>query len=297
MVAVSNKRAGGSLLGRVPSLNDQPSAPITGWPSAPRPFLKIRPIGLPVRLSQVYELMAAPKPKPDEQTPENVTPLVPHNGERAGENILFHARIRSQIAKRKGDALGDLDDRDPDNAARIPVPQSQALVGVGGELVPAEIELKDTVEAPDLVTADASRERLQQLQWAGVLETGLDAADTIGAKNSFEKMHAHQMALLHRLTMKLGMRLEDMQHYYNEWTSQQKNVEQCRVINSIARLTSVFQQGLLVLPRLRSGGSQTVHVHHHHQNVQVNEGGQALVAGKMKAGGRSGVSTRGKRQK
>jgi len=122
----------------------------------------------------------------------------------------------------------------------------------------------------------------------------LDAADTIGAKNAFEKkMHAHQMALLHKQIMRLGMRLEDMQHHYGEWNAQQKNVEQCTVLNSIARMVSVYQQGLMVLPRLRSCGSQRVHIYHHHQNVQVNEGGQAVVGGKVTRGG-SRAKTRGK---
>ena len=122
-----------------------------------------------------------------------------------------------------------------------------------GNMVPAEFELRDTVESPDLVTADASRDRLQQAQWAGVLETALDAADTIGAKNAFEKMHAHQMALVHKHVMRLGMRLEDMQHHFNEWSSQQKNVEQCRVHEYDCSAYQHYQQGLLVLPRLRSG--------------------------------------------
>jgi hypothetical protein len=46
-----------------------------------------------------------------------------------------------------------------------------------------------------------------------------------------------------------------------------------------------FQQGLVTLDRLRAGGKQTILVQH----VQVNEGGQAVVAGKVpapKGGGR-----------
>ena len=43
-----------------------------------------------------------------------------------------------------------------------------------------------------------------------------------------------------------------------------------------------YQQGTAALERLRSGGQQTVVVQH----VQVSEGGQAIVAAEIKAGGR-----------
>jgi len=45
---------------------------------------------------------------------------------------------------------------------------------------------------------------------------------------------------------------------------------------------STFQQGLLTLQRLRTGGQQVVTVQH----VQVNEGGQAVVAGSVEGGAR-----------
>jgi hypothetical protein len=41
---------------------------------------------------------------------------------------------------------------------------------------------------------------------------------------------------------------------------------------------------MMTLDRLRAGGKQTIVVQH----VQVNDGGQAVVAGKMKAGKKGG---------
>jgi hypothetical protein len=118
--------------------------------------------------------------------------------ERGGENILFGARLRSKVAKRRGDALGDLDHRDVDRAVRHPAPARLAEVGMGGELVPTtQDELLDTVTNPDYVTVDASRDRLNLADLAGVLELALDTSDTIGAKNSLEKMLAHQISLHH----------------------------------------------------------------------------------------------------
>jgi hypothetical protein len=85
----------------------------------------------------------------------NTMPLVrEHKRERAGENILFNARTRSKIAKQGGDALSDLAQRDVDRTGRYPV---RAEIGTGGELVPAEPDLRDTVKNPDYVTSLSPR--------------------------------------------------------------------------------------------------------------------------------------------
>ncbi len=47
-------------------------------------------------------------------------------------------------------------------------------------------------------------------------------------------------------------------------------------------MMQVFQEGLLTLQRIRTGGKQTVVVQH----VQVSDGGQAVIAGSMKSGRR-----------
>jgi hypothetical protein len=47
----------------------------------------------------------------------------------------------------------------------------------------------------------------------------------------------------------------------------------------LSRLSAAYQQGLLTLQRKRTGGSQHVTVKHIHQQVNVTEGGQAVVAG------------------
>jgi hypothetical protein len=57
------------------------------------------------------------------------------------------------------------------------------------------------------------------------------------------------------------------------------NVRACRLAGAISRLSATYQQGLLTLQRKRTGGNQHVTVKHIHQQVNVTEGGQALVAG------------------
>jgi len=64
------------------------------------------------------------------------------------------------------------------------------------------------------------------------------------------------------------------------------NAEACRLATAIGRLTTSFQSGMLTLERARSGGRQHVVVQYVHQHVEVREGGQAMVAGQVKAGGR-----------
>jgi hypothetical protein len=215
----------------------------------------------------------------------------PHNGgnnappehvrEKAGDHILFCARIRSRVAKQRGEALSDLDDRDIEQMGRYP---AAAEVGVGGELVPQASELRDTVTNPDYVTVDASRDRLELAQRGGVLELALDAADTVDAKNSLEKMLVHQMSVLHRQIMKLTARMDDLElQFPRQESSKERNEQICRLASTVARLTASYQSGFLALQRVRSGGRQVVTVQH----VHVGEGGQAVVAGKI--GSRRGV--------
>ena len=174
--------------------------------------------------------------------------------ERAGENILFGARIRSRVAKRGGEALNDLKDRDCDNASRIPLAGPLTEIGVGRELAPAETDLRDTVTNPDYVAADASRDRLQLLDRVGALELGLDAADTVEARNSLEKMAVHQMAVLHKNFMKMAASMDDMRLDFPHIESlQTRNTELCRLANTMTRIAAAYQQGL---SRSRGSGQE-----------------------------------------
>jgi hypothetical protein len=59
----------------------------------------------------------------------NTVPIA-HERERAGEHILFCARIRSRIARKRGDALGDLAHRDVDRVGRYPAPRRSTVAPV-----------------------------------------------------------------------------------------------------------------------------------------------------------------------
>jgi hypothetical protein len=185
--------------------------------------------------------------------------------------------------------------------------------GIGGELVPTDEEMEnapavyDTLKtSPDMVNATASRERLSLAANAGALILGTDIAETIRARNSLERMLAHQLGAVHLMAMKFSEKASrhlDLHTLHTDggrWiigaaskqTGQQRDlqillVEASRAANTATRLMGVFQEGLLAIDRIRRGGKQTVKVVHVHQHVAVQDGGQAVVAGgNVKGGGR-----------
>src|SRR5262249_21246070 len=140
----------------------------------------------------------------------------------------------------------------------------------------------DTVADPDYVTASASRERLELANEAGSLDLALDAAVTIQGQDSLEKMLVHQMAVLHPGMIKAATRINEEIYAaagFEESRREAANVRACRLAGAISRLSATYQQGLLTLQRKRTGGNQHVTVKHIHQQVNVTEGGQAVVAG------------------
>jgi hypothetical protein len=131
-------------------------------------------------------------------------------------------------------------------------PRDPLRVGVGGELVVATTDnmrhrpwLVETVrDNPDMVNANASVRRADLAGEADVLELALDAAETIKAGNSLEKMLAHQMAALHMLAMKnaeaagrFAQRAADPHDIHGVQLRQIANVEAARSTNAAARAT------------------------------------------------------------
>jgi hypothetical protein len=212
---------------------------------------------------------------------------------KSGDRVLAAARIRAEERGRPaGSALADRYEA----PALEALPGALAGVGGGGELVIREDTsapaLRSTVEDPSFVTADASRDRLELLQQAGALELGLDAAETVGAADSLEKMLAHQLAALHRSTLRLTVQLNSRLEYAERTLGSERdraNIEACRLAGAVARIGATFQQGVQTMKQAKSKGRQTITVRHLHQNVQVNEGGQAVVAGEVGGGPRKQV--------
>ena len=155
----------------------------------------------------------------------------------------------------------------------------------GNEVVETDREdvslFRETLKAPNSVSAGASVERLRLLDNLGSLQMAVDAAETIDAKNSLEKMLAHQMTACHVMSMSLiGKAVKSTQNYtkYYPYPDVDKVV---RLINASARLMDTFQRGLATIAKIRTGGRQKVTVEH----VHVNEGGQAIVGNVNQGGG------------
>jgi len=168
--------------------------------------------------------------------------------------------------------------------AFLKLPEARA-VGAGGELsIPTQEigdgwGLKETVDNPGRETVGASRARLGLLTATDTVDLGIDAAATIGARNSLEKMLAHQMAAAHRMSMQFMRRAEQELRRQND---PQAVLEANRCANAAARMIKAYQEWLLTPGRMRTGGRQVVTVQH----VQVSDGGQAIVAGAVNSGGK-----------
>jgi hypothetical protein len=216
-------------------------------------------------------------------------------GEKAGDYVLAAERVRAEAAAsphRSTDLARADADRWERQARTKQLPSTRTEIGAGRELIDRENRwdnalgvvtgVVDTVADPDYVTASASRERLELADEAGSLDLALDVADSIQAQDSLEKMLVHEMAVLHRGMMRAATRMNEELYAaagLDEGRREAANVRACRLAGAISRLSATYQQGLLTLRRKRTGGNQHVTVKHIHQQVNVTEGGQALVAG------------------
>jgi hypothetical protein len=167
---------------------------------------------------------------------------------------------------------------------RLLAPPERLVGDASHELVPAPTEAEgarsparwhvlNTLEEPTVIAVDASEARAHAATKAGVLSPALDAAASVGASNSLEKMIAHHVAAAHYAAMEIFGRLAD-------GGVRLPPVELARLSNAAARLCEVAQAGCITLQRLKTGNTQTVVVQH----VTVGHGGQAVVAGQVGTG-------------
>jgi hypothetical protein len=91
----------------------------------------------------------------------------------------------------------------------------------------------------------------------------LDAATSIQANDSLEKMLAHQMAAAHKCAMEL----------MGQVRYEQDAAVQAKRLNAAARCMAAYQQGLLALHKVRQNGQQRIMV----QYVNVSNGSQVVI--------------------
>src|SRR5262245_44827126 len=157
-----------------------------------------------------------------------------------------HAAVKREIATsmaERGDyhasiERAEADDMDAEASAFLEL-RSHALdvigplppkAGNGGELLMVTREMQadvpgliDTVrERPSMLAAEASETRLKLTGNAIVL--AVDAAESIQARNSLEKMLAHQLAAAHKLAMHMveqSTRLVDRHETWGKFNQEQ----------------------------------------------------------------------------
>jgi hypothetical protein len=202
----------------------------------------------------------------------------------------------ADIAERNGETHTAILERGDAKRARAEAESQLTRVGETGRLLEAagEAAILDkgpqgmtlhpnicvTLEYPNSIAVEASQRRMELALKAEALEPAFDAAVAGEAKTSIEKMLLHQLGTAHVHAMKCF----EMSMGLNLLGPGLPPVEQVRLLNAAARLMEVYQNGMLVHHRLRTGGKQTVTVKHVvvHQQVQVNEGGRAVIAGTVK---------------
>jgi hypothetical protein len=206
---------------------------------------------------------------------------------RRGE-LALRARNRARrSAATKPESLNEavsnkMDERLALTEAEANLKLPKGLLTSCGEVIQQDFRLPhiiDTLQNPNMISVIASEHRLDLAACVGsrVAESAVDAAESVQAGNSLEKMLCHQMAAAHRASMKLIARSLDLSGV---------PVEMARLSNAAARMIQVYQEGLLTLHKIRTGGKQTVVVQH----VQVSEGGQAVIAGTVSSGKGSAVT-------
>lgn len=146
-------------------------------------------------------------------------------------------------------------------------------------------------ELPDVLEHQASSDAMNLATKADVLPLALEMANSVKAKNRAEKLLAHEAVTMHTLAMKFAERATNEIDRANRFADsgqvqyrQIANIEAVRASNAAARAMSAYNDALLTLQKLRTGGKQKVVVVHQH--VAVADGGKAVVAGSLKARGR-----------
>jgi hypothetical protein len=160
--------------------------------------------------------------------------------------------------------LGEADDLASQSVALMTPPEPLQR-GLGGEVMPTVEQglpgLELALNNPNLLDAEVTIQRTQLADRAGVFEIAIEASESVKAKNSIQRMQAHQLALAHKYAMELMA----------DASKQRDPIIKVKLMNCSARLMDAYSKGALALQRLQQGANQIVQVQH----VQVH--GQAVI--------------------
>ena len=138
-------------------------------------------------------------------------------------------------------------------------------------------------QSPDMLALEATEKRMTLIGNVSdaALTLALDAAENVAARDGFDQMLSHQIAVTHSL----GMIMSAKAHNFaaaahpsrSEGQQQMQSIEAARMAKAAALLFDTSQRGMMVFHRRRQGGHQRITVQH----VTVQEGGQAVVTGTL----------------
>ena len=158
-----------------------------------------------------------------------------------------------------------LAERMDQEAQALLTPPESLQSGLGGEIVPHVQDglpgLESTLKEPDMLNAEASKQRMHLLERVGALELGVESAHQVDARNTIEKMAAHQMAAAHKRAMEL----------LAESASANDSDTAIKKARASARLMDAFSRSALTLERLQRGGGQTIQVQYMQVNTMVGD--------------------------
>ena len=192
-------------------------------------------------------------------------PTTAKNAIKLGEQSLQKKAAASTTDPiRRACDLGEAYDLNS-QARGLLVPSQPLKASLGGEVIPMVDQglpgLELALREPDLLDVEVTIQRTQLADRAGVFEMAIEASESVRAKNSIQRMQAHQLALAHKYAMDLMA----------DASKQRDPIIKVKLINCSARLMDAYSKGALALQRLQQGVNQIVQVQH----VQVN--GQAVI--------------------
>ena len=157
-----------------------------------------------------------------------------------------------------------------EEATNLLTPEHPTQITVGGEALPDSRDrtlagVRETLLDSTNIAIDASATRLELLADVDAVALGIDAAESIQAQNSLEKMLAHQMAAAHKHSLNLLAKIPPAAD----------SLEALRLSNASVRLMITYQAGMRLLQKIRSGGGQLIIVQHN----LISQGGTAVISG------------------
>jgi hypothetical protein len=136
--------------------------------------------------------------------------------------------------------------------------------GNGGELRPLpEPEsgniAEHVTEPADMLAHTSSTQRMELVAGADALSLALDAANSIKAGDTVEKMLMHQAAAAHRLAMRFVAKADHQLGQIDGWNPKAwpaHSVEAARLAHAAGKLMGAFSDTVLTVQRRRNGASR-----------------------------------------